>query len=142
MRAQVTRALSALVIEASTTYLGVPLSNAPSLFAEITTPDGLELQLPLVAAEPGRYTGRLEAPSPGLYPTRIRARGRSPRGHGFVRELTLTPFVPSGFGSGRECQPRCEPRRRADPRERPDLRRALRIYCKRAYRRLLDCLLR
>lgn len=108
MRAHVARP-SALqqhfVIEASATYLGVPLMLAPAIVATVVTPEGLTLELPLTAAEPGRFLARFQAARPGTYDIRIRAHGSSPGGHLFARELTFTPVIAaSGAGAeGRRC---------------------------------------
>jgi hypothetical protein len=135
VNAQVLAGLGAhFLIEATGTFLGVPLHTKPRVLASVLTPSGLNLSVPLEAAEPGRFVARFEAVQPGTYPMRIRAQGHSPAGHLFARELTLTPsLLPSAAPED------CCPAHAYDPRERPSLRAILRHCLCETPRRLLDC---
>lgn len=82
-----------LAFEASVTYAGVPLRSTPQVFADVLTPLGSTVRVPLGAAGDGRFVGELATTARGDYSARIRARGFSPRGHRFARELALTPSL-------------------------------------------------
>jgi hypothetical protein len=118
-----------LTIEATVGWAGVPLRVPPAVVAHVVTPAGASIELPLAAAQPGRYLGQLEAVQPGAYPTRIRARGFSPAGHRFLRELTLTPALVTDRGCSEPCG------------GQDDLASKLR-ECGAELKRRLDCLLK
>ncbi len=91
------------VIEAGVDYAGVPLRSAPSVVALVDSPRGQRIQVPLEASQPGRFFGRFDAVQPGVYSTRLRARGRSPQARAFVRELTLTASLSKGWSCATSC---------------------------------------
>jgi hypothetical protein len=97
---------SNLSIEASVDYATVPLKNPSALTADVVTPSGLRVELKLEETHPGRYFAQLPAIRPGVYETRIRARGLSQAGYRFVRELTLTPAIE--FERDGSRAPRCD----------------------------------
>jgi hypothetical protein len=123
-------------IEASVDYAGAALRSAPTVVAQVDTPRGLRLQVPLTASEPGRFFGRFEAVQPGIYATRLRAQGRSPGARPFIRELTLTPALAKNRGCVAPCDAGAE--RVQQPGEKRDGVDAWRV-CQAELRRLLDC---
>lgn len=81
-----------IAFEASVSYAGIPHRGEARVVAHVETPHGTAIEVPLSPTGPGRFLGTFEALIPGVYTTRLCARGFSARGHRFARELTLTPF--------------------------------------------------
>jgi hypothetical protein len=104
-----------ITLEATLGHCGVPLRGEVTVSARVHTPGGATFDVALAAAQPGRFLGQLEAVTPGVYPTRLRARGYSAAGHPFVRELTLTPALARRASPRNPCNP-CE--RPRSPREK------------------------
>jgi hypothetical protein len=94
---------SRLTFEANVSYAGVPLRSKPRLIADVRTPLGATVHVPLEAAGSGRFVGELATTARGDYSAGIRARGFSPRGHAFTRELTLTPSLGVPPSPDRSC---------------------------------------
>jgi hypothetical protein len=96
-------------LRATLTQSGLPLDGDSFVWAEVTKPDGSSVTVNLAAGDPGEFAGSFPANSPGVYPIRLRARGRTRVGRPFTREQSLTATVwrggdvvvdPSGDGSG------------------------------------------
>lgn len=85
-----------IAFEANVSYAGVPHAGEASVIAYVETPQGAAIEVPLARTRSGQFLGNFEALTPGVYTTRLRARGFSARGHRFARELTLTPFRSAG----------------------------------------------
>jgi hypothetical protein len=83
------------LLEATPSFAGVPLLRGPAVQATITTPSGRLIELPLVAAESGRFVAQFDTAAAGLHTILLRATGHSPAGHRFVRETTLTSTLRS-----------------------------------------------
>jgi hypothetical protein len=100
---------SRLTFEASVTYAGVPLRSTPLVSADVRTPLGSALHVKLDAVGEGRFVGELATTVRGDYSARLRARGFSPRGYRFARELTYTPSlgVPPSQDRSR-CEHHCD----------------------------------
>jgi hypothetical protein len=57
------------LLEATPSFAGVPLLRAPAVQATITTPSGRLIELPLVAAESGRFVAQFDTAAAGLHTT-------------------------------------------------------------------------
>jgi len=128
---RVSDASSRMSIEASIGYAGVPLRAQPNVVAQITTPSGSTFELPLEPAQPGRYLAHYDATQPGVYATRVRARGLSPGAHRFTRELTLTPAITSERRCAEPCADDGDALRAKLRRCRGELERILACFGKR-----------
>ena len=83
------------LLEATPSFAGVSLLREPAVQATIATPSGRFIELPLVAAESGRFVAQFNTAAAGLHTIVLRATGHSPAGHRFVRETTLTSTLRS-----------------------------------------------
>jgi hypothetical protein len=81
-----------VTVRATVRAAGVPMpACAARAWAEVTGPDG-QIEVPLERDGDG-WTGRFTASAPGVWATRVRARGMTGAGHAFTREATLTAGV-------------------------------------------------
>jgi hypothetical protein len=80
-------------LHASLAQAGIPLDNHPTVWAEITRPDGSHTLVSFHRHEAGQYTASFTTTIPGVYNFRIRARGTTHSGEPFTREKTLTAGV-------------------------------------------------
>ncbi|TCC24035.1 LodA/GoxA family CTQ-dependent oxidase [Kribbella sindirgiensis] len=94
-----------VTVGATLTQSGVPVEGDPSVWADVTRPDGSLVTLSLAPVGPGEFAGTFGTTLPGVYRIRVRARGRTRVGRPFTRERTLTaavwrggdnPPIPSG----------------------------------------------
>lgn len=81
-----------LRLSAWITESGIPVGTA-SVWAEVTRPDGNTSEVQLEPRENDRYGASITASSPGVYRTRIRARGETRRGRPFQRAQVVTGAV-------------------------------------------------
>lgn len=96
---------SPFLIEALLTAFGKAWSMA-QVVAELRGPAGLDVEVQLKEAEPGRFFGTFTPVRPGLYHARVRARGRTLRDARFQREFSLTVAVlPLGSRDGNDRPP-------------------------------------
>ena len=82
-----------MTIRAHLAECGIPVQNRASVWGELKRPDGSKAQVQLDAVEPGIFEASFEAKQSGVYHVRLRARGRTMRGHAFTREQRLTGAV-------------------------------------------------
>ncbi|TCC31051.1 LodA/GoxA family CTQ-dependent oxidase [Kribbella speibonae] len=82
-----------VTVRATLTQSGVPVDGDPSVWADVTRPDGSLATLSLAPAGPGEFAGTFGTTLPGVYRIRVRARGRTRVGRPFTRERTLTAAV-------------------------------------------------
>lgn len=82
-----------VALTATLTQSGLPVTNDPYVWAEITTPQGATWTLVLDATGPGEFAGRFGTTAPGVYRVRVRARGRTRNGRPFTRERAVTAAV-------------------------------------------------
>jgi hypothetical protein len=75
---------------------GLPLSGHAQVWADVRTPSGATVTVPMPEIADGRFTAPLEVPVPGVYAARIRANGTTLSGEPFTREKTVTPAVWTG----------------------------------------------
>jgi hypothetical protein len=75
---------------ASLKEYGVPVEKRAKVWAEVTLPDGSQLELNLEEYAPGQFQGRLRTTLSGLYKLRVRTMGETLYGSQFWREQTLT----------------------------------------------------
>src|SRR5262249_18161176 len=86
-------------INASLNEYDVPISGKPTVWAEITLPDGSNTSLGLPRTDPGQFGATFPCNTSGLYTARVRARGTTLYGSTFDREQTLTASVYPGGGN-------------------------------------------
>ncbi|MET9271630.1 LodA/GoxA family CTQ-dependent oxidase [Kribbella sp. NPDC003557] len=101
---------ASVTINASLTQSGVPVSGDPSVWADVTRPDGSIVTLVLDPFAAGEFETSFGTTVPGVYRIRVRARGRTRIGRPFTRERTLTAAVwrggdnpPPTGGGGDSC---------------------------------------
>ncbi|TCC24546.1 LodA/GoxA family CTQ-dependent oxidase [Kribbella speibonae] len=82
-----------VTVRATLTQSGVPIEGDPSVWADVTRPDGSLATLSLAPAGPEEFAGTFGTTLPGVYRIRVRARGRTRVGRPFTRERTLTAAV-------------------------------------------------
>ncbi|TDO58991.1 von Willebrand factor type A domain-containing protein [Kribbella sp. VKM Ac-2571] len=80
-----------VTINATLTQSGVPVDGDPSVWADVTRPDGSVVTLVLDGVDD--FTASFGTTLPGVYRIRVRARGRTRVGRPFTRERTLTAAV-------------------------------------------------
>jgi hypothetical protein len=84
-------------VDATLAEAGAPAQARAHVWAEVTRPDGSLGRFELDEHEEGRFGGAYFTAEAGVYRLRVRARGRTGRGHAFHREQTLTvPVWPGG----------------------------------------------
>ncbi|TDW92410.1 LodA/GoxA family CTQ-dependent oxidase [Kribbella sp. VKM Ac-2566] len=82
-----------VTINATLTQSGVPVDGEPSVWADVTRPDGSPATLVLDQVAAGEFAASFGTALPGVYRIRVRARGRTRVGRPFTRERTLTTAV-------------------------------------------------
>ncbi|RZT16607.1 von Willebrand factor type A domain-containing protein [Kribbella sp. VKM Ac-2569] len=82
-----------VTINATLTQSGVPVDGDPSVWADVTRPDGSLATLVLDQVAAGEFAASFGTTLPGVYRIRVRARGRTRVGRPFTRERTLTAAV-------------------------------------------------
>ena len=82
-----------VTINATLTQSGVPVDGDPSVWADVTRPDGSLATLVLDQVGAGEFATSFGTTLPGVYRIRVRARGRTRVGRPFTREHTLTAAV-------------------------------------------------
>lgn len=107
-----------LRVEATLAEAGVPRDEDVRVWGEVTRPDGGEATLATEPGEDGAFRGKLVLGLPGVYAVRIRATGRSRKGHPFTRERTLTGAVWHGGDRDAEASGGHGPGRRREDLER------------------------
>ena len=85
-----------VMLVATLTEAGVPAREGASLWAELTRPDATTATIDLAEAEAGRFEGTFATSQAGVYRARVRASGRTRKGHPFQREHTVTAAVWAG----------------------------------------------
>jgi len=104
---------SMILFEATLIRNRRPFDGEADLIAELTLPSGKALSIAFTPEQPGRYTATFAATAPGLYRARVRARGTTPSGPHFQREIEanvvvhpITQQSPRPRDPGRECESR------------------------------------
>jgi hypothetical protein len=69
------------------------MDQPASVWAEVTTPSALTLEIPMGKRETGTYSGTFTAGEAGVYRARVRAADTSARGLPFRREQTVSCSV-------------------------------------------------
>ena len=84
-----------LRVSAVLTEFGLPVERV-RVEADIVSPDGLHMRVPLPAHAPGAFAAELPAVVAGVWRVHVRARGLSRTGLPFTREQLLTAVIVSG----------------------------------------------
>jgi hypothetical protein len=103
-------------IVARLSRVGMPFDGAATLFAEVTPPGGLPLDVALEKRADGNWEGAFTALQVGVHKVRVRAVGRNVRNQKFTRELTLSAgivrggntYVPPSNPNGGDKDPCCD----------------------------------
>jgi hypothetical protein len=86
---------STLRLSAVVTEFGLPVERV-RVEADVVSPDGLHIRVPLVAHAPGAFAAELVAGVAGVWRVHLRARGHSRAGRSFTREQLLSGVIVSG----------------------------------------------
>jgi Common central domain of tyrosinase/von Willebrand factor type A domain len=113
-----------VIVRATLSEFGVPVSNRATVKADVQRPDGTMTTIALPEVEAGVFEASHAANLPGVYRVRVHAGGSTMRGVPFTREQTLTAAVYYGGNVP-------PPTSASDPHSRDE-----------ALCRLLECLLR
>lgn len=89
-----------VTLTATVTEAGALAVAGVAVWAEVSHPDGSTSTVTLSERQPGAFEGDFAATVVGLYRCRVRAAGRSRKGHAFQREQTVTAGVWLGGGAG------------------------------------------
>jgi hypothetical protein len=79
-----------VTLQASLKQYGVPFTGDAAVWAEVTRPDLITMNLKLDRVADGLYSATFPAPMPGVYPCCVRAEGYFNSRDKFAREKTLT----------------------------------------------------
>ena len=80
----------AATVTAALAEYGVPMDGRAQVWVEVMSPHGASSRVMLSEVEAGVFSGRINAPVPGLYALRCRARGHTLSGVPFTRERALS----------------------------------------------------
>ena len=86
---------SLLRLSAVLTEFGLPVERA-RVEADVVSPDGLRLRVPLLPHAAGAYAAELPAVVAGVWRIHVRAKGHSRTGRPFTREQLLSAVIVSG----------------------------------------------
>ena len=86
---------SMLRVSAVLTEFGLPVERV-RVDADVLSPDGLRVRVPLLAHAPGAFAAELPAAVAGVWRVHVHARGHSRTGLPFTREQLLTAVIVSG----------------------------------------------
>jgi L-Lysine epsilon oxidase N-terminal/von Willebrand factor type A domain len=111
MTPSIQRVEDGVLLEVSLSYGGAPILQSPNLFVELTTPAKMTSLVPLLESSPGCFRAHVSSSGWGRYRAAFRARGSTPFGSAFQRELVIEEsFVQDPRRHGlhsSKCSPSC-----------------------------------